>query len=227
MSEHPTPAWRRETPAESRWPAVVAVVVVVGLQLGLPDQLTVASRFILPGLEVLLLVALLATSGTRVDHASGVRRHLSLGLVAVVSAANAYSAVRLVQGLLDGSVGATAGPLLTTGGSIYLTNVVVFALWYWELDRGGPAARSRGRARPDFLFPQMTLDDPAQHVVPEHWEPRFVDYLYVSFTNATAFSPTDTMPLTRWAKLTMLGQSAVALVTVALVVARAVNVVGG
>ncbi|WP_460865295.1 hypothetical protein [Rhodococcus aerolatus] len=226
MEEHPTPAWRRETPAERRWPAALATVVVVALQLGLPDQLTFASPFLLPSVEAALLVVLLATNGSRVDRSSGWLRHLGLALVAVASLANAYSVVRLVQGLLDGSVGGSAGPLLTTSGSIYLTNVVVFALWYWELDRGGPARRAQGRSRPDFLFPQMTLDDPAHHVVPPHWEPRFVDYLYVSATNATAFSPTDTMPLTRWAKLTMLGQSAVALVTVALVVARAVNILG-
>jgi uncharacterized membrane protein len=99
--------------------------------------------------------------------------------------------------------------------------VIIFALWYWEFDRGGPVSRAHAhRPYPDFLFPQMSTPDMA----PSEWEPRFVDYLYLSFTNATAFSPTDVMPLSRWAKLTMLAQSAVSLITVALVIARAVNV---
>ena len=111
--------------------------------------------------------------------------------------------------------------MLRNGGAIWLTNVIVFALWYWEMDRGGPAARACGTHEyPDFLFTQMT----APELVAKDWEPAFLDYLYLSFTNATAFSPTDTLPLSRWAKMTMMFQSAVSLVTVALVVARAVNV---
>ena len=114
-----------------------------------------------------------------------------------------------------------AGSLLFNGGAVWLTNVIVFALWYWEADRGGPAARANARHEyPDFLFAQMT----APEMAPRDWEPRFLDYLYLSFTNATAFSPTDTLPLSRWAKLTMMAQSAVSLVTVALVIARAVNI---
>jgi uncharacterized membrane protein len=97
----------------------------------------------------------------------------------------------------------------------------VFALWYWELDRGGPAARATApRPYPDFLFPQMQSPE----LAPDNWEPSFTDYLYVSFTNATAFSPTDVMPLSRWAKLTMMLHSMVSVVTVALVIARAVNI---
>ena len=100
--------------------------------------------------------------------------------------------------------------------------MIVFGLWYWEFDRGGPVARARAdKPYPDFLFPQMS--SPAE-LTPPDWEPEFVDYLYMSFTNATAFSPTDVMPLSRWAKLTMLAQSLVSIVTVALVVARAVNI---
>jgi len=110
--------------------------------------------------------------------------------------------------------------LLLTGGAIWLTNVIAFGVWYWELDRGGPAARAHAtRQHPDFLFAQMQTPE----LAPDDWEPAFVDYLYVSFTNAAAFSPTDVLPLSRWAKLTMLVQSAVSLSTVALVVARAVN----
>jgi hypothetical protein len=110
---------------------------------------------------------------------------------------------------------------MVNGGSIYLTNIIAFALWYWELDRGGPAARSHGiECYPDFLFPQMSSPDMA----PPDWEPTFVDYLYLSITNATAFSPTDVLPLTRPAKAAMGLQSTVALATVALVISRAINV---
>jgi uncharacterized membrane protein len=129
--------------------------------------------------------------------------------------------VRLVELLLTGGRAIPASELLTVGANIWLTNVIIFALWYWELDRGGPGARATGTdPNPDFLFPQMAETAIDFH----HWEPEFVDYAYVSFTNAAAFSPTDTMPLSRWAKLAMMLQSAVSLVTAILVVARAVNV---
>jgi hypothetical protein len=111
--------------------------------------------------------------------------------------------------------------LLITGGAIWLTNVIIFALWYWELDRGGPVARALAvKQYPDFQFPQMVSPDMA----PPDWEPMFADYLYLGFTNAAAFSPTDVMPLSRWAKMAMTLQSAISIVTVALVVARAVNI---
>jgi uncharacterized membrane protein len=111
--------------------------------------------------------------------------------------------------------------LLLTGASIWFTNVIVFGIWYWEFDRGGPVERAAAtRPYPDFLFPQMTSPE----LAPPDWEPGFIDYLYVSFTNATAFSPTDVLPMTRWTKLTMLAQSAISVVTVALVIARAVNI---
>jgi hypothetical protein len=110
---------------------------------------------------------------------------------------------------------------LASAGAIYLTNVIAFGIWYWELDSGGPLARAAAtRPYPDFLFPQMTQ----HHLASKNWEPRFGDYLYVSFTNATAFSPTDTMPMPRWAKALMSVQSAIALSTTALVIARAVNI---
>ena len=215
------PAWRRETPGEKRWPAALATVVAIVLQVALPDRLNLASRFLLPAVELVMLGLLVALNPTRVDRASTPLRRLALATIAVGSLANAYSATVLVIGLIDGSLGGAAGPLLSTGAAIYLTNITVFALWYWELDRGGPAARATAtRIEPDFLFPQMATPN----IADPDWEPAFADYLYVSFTNATAFSPTDTMPLTRWSKMIMLLQSAVSLVTVALVVARAVNI---
>jgi len=114
----------------------------------------------------------------------------------------------------------SAADLLASGGAVWLVNVLTFALWYWEFDRGGPIERATGtHPTPDFLFPQMSTPDMA----PKDWEPEFLDYLYLAFTNSTAFSPTDTLPMSRWAKAVMLLQSLLSLVIAALVVARAVN----
>ncbi len=199
----------------------IAVVVAIALQVALPADLTIRPAWLLPALEAALLVGITAANPRRVDRTSTALRLASVGLIALTSLANAWSSGQLVNGLIAGTEGQSPGPLLASGASIYLTNIIVFALWYWEWDRGGPVARSRGqRPYPDFLFPQMAQ----AHISPPGWVPTFLDYLYVSFTNATAFSPTDTMPLSRWAKMLMLVQSAVALATVALVVARAVNI---
>jgi hypothetical protein len=122
---------------------------------------------------------------------------------------------------VQGTEGNSPGPLLVTGGIIWLTNVIVFGLWYWEFDRGGPVSRAHAyKMYPDFLFAQMTTPQ----LAPPDWEPAFGDYLYLSFTNAAAFSPTDVLPLSRWAKMAMTAQATVSIVTVALVVARAVNI---
>lgn len=214
------PAWRRQTAGESRWPASLAIVVAVALQLFLPSSLAPRPRWLLPTLELALLVGLIVANPGRIDRRSRALRSSMITLIALVSIANASSAVRLVMDLLHGTEGQDAGALLATAGAIWLTNVIVFALWYWELDRGGPASRAAGtHQHPDFVFPQMQAGDLAS----PDWEPRFVDYLYLSFTNATALSPTDTMPFARWTKLTMMAQSAISLVTVALVISRAVG----
>lgn len=217
-----TPAWRRPTAGEHRWPAALAILVVIGLQLALPAKLT-PLPFLLPAIELGLLVVLAVADPGRVDRESTVLRTLGLALVAVASIATAWSADLLVAGIVTERGDVSPADLLLNGGLIWLTNVIVFALWFWELDRGGPAARAHARREhPDFLFPQMTI----RQIVRQDWEPRFVDYLYLSFTNSTAFSPTDTMPLTRWAKLAMMFEAAMSFVVVLLVVARAVNVLG-
>ncbi|WP_280697654.1 hypothetical protein [Kitasatospora sp. GP82] len=216
------PAWRRETEAEQRWAVSAVILVAVGLQLFLPPRLTIHPHWMLPALELVLLVALVAMNPhRRLDRSSRALRAVSLSLVAAISLANGWSAVKLVRELVHGASGSDAVQLLGTGGAIWATNVIAFALWYWEWDRGGPAARALGAADyPDLLFPQMQQTG----IAPADWEPGFLDYLYVAWTNATAFSPTDTMPLSRWAKMLMLLQSAVSLLTVVLVVARAVNI---
>jgi uncharacterized membrane protein len=215
------PAWRRVTAGELRWPSAVAVAAMIALQLRLPDHLALGARWVMPAVEVTIAVLLVSANPRRLDRASTVLRVLGLLLIAVASLANAWSVAQLVAGLASGTETDSATTLLTTGGCIWSTNVIVFSLWYWELDRGGPVDRALGlHPYPDFLFPQMATPD----VAPKDWEPWFADYLYVSFTNATAFSPTDTLPLSRWAKFAMMLQSAVSLVTAALVVARAVNI---
>jgi uncharacterized membrane protein len=216
------PAWRRPTEGETRWQVAAAVAAAVALQLPLPGRLDlVHPDWLLPALQGLLLVALVVANPRRINTESRAIRLLSLILAFLLSLANAFSVVRLVLGLVQGTMGNTAGPLLVTGGVIWLTNVIVFALWYWEFDRGGPVARANAdRKYPDFQFVQMV----SPGLAPPGWEPAFGDYLYLSFTNAAAFSPTDVMPMSRWAKMGMTAQAAVSIVTVALVVARAVNI---
>ncbi len=217
------PAWRRRTQGELRWPVSVTVIVAIVLQTLLPDQLTLRPlpAWLLPVLEAALLVGLAVSNPVRIEHRSRFVRWASLVLTLLITTANAASAVLLVRQILTGHAGSSAGPLLASGAAIWATNVIAFALWYWEFDRGGTVHRAHGTFQYlDFLFPQMTVSD----LVPPNWEPQFVDYLYLSFTNATAFSPTDVMPLARWAKLTMLVQSAVSLALAALVIARAINI---
>jgi hypothetical protein len=214
------PAWRRRTAGERRWPAALAVLVAIALQLLLPGAIVPVTRLLLPVVEAALLLALVVANPFRVDRESSVLRMLGLAILGVVALSNGWSVVLLTDRIL---LGRPTGPgqLLAAGAAIWLTNVIVFALAYWEFDRGGPAVRASGRrGYPDFLFAQMQSPE----LAPPDWEPEFADYLYLSFTNATAFSPTDVLPLSRWAKMLMLAQTAVALTVVVLVVARAVNV---
>ncbi len=217
------PAWRRATPHENRIPVLLTLLVAVALQAVLPHPVLLGPRWALLVPEGVLLVALVVANPVRQERDTRPLRLLSLTLTAVILGANTASVVLLVRDLVDRSadLANSASTLLSSGGLVYLTNVVAFGLLYWELDRGGSVARAQAaRSYPDLLFPQMTTDG----VSSPDWEPTIVDYLYVSFTNATAFSPTDTMPMTRWMKALFFVQSAVALVVVGLVVARAVNV---
>jgi hypothetical protein len=228
------PAWCRPTQGETRWQVALVTAAAIALQLPVPGRLDlVQPAWVLPAVQGALLVALVVASPRRINRESTALRMLSLALATLLSLANAWAAAELVNQLVHAKATGNAqsvldspAPLLLTGGAIWLTNVIVFALWYWEFDQGGPAARALGTAKrtPDFLYPQMTLGDP--HLVPKDWEAAFTDYLYLAFTNATAFSPTDTLPLSRWAKMAMTLQSVVSLVTAALVIARAVNIFG-
>jgi uncharacterized membrane protein len=215
-------AWGIPSAREPRWPALLAVAVAIGLQLVLPNRLIrgLGYRALIPALEFALIVLLVVISPSgRISKEQSNLRYVGVLLIALISVANVTSLVELLHALLYGSR-ATGRPLIYASVPIWLTNVIVFGLWYWELDRGGPSARQREiHPRPDFLFPQMSTPGSSPG-----WVPNFLDYLYTSFTNATAFSPTDTMPLTDWAKLLMMLQSVASLLTVAVVVSRAVNI---
>ncbi len=225
------PAWGAPLPGEPRWPASLAIVAAVLLYLMLPGklQLPVGSPafraftpWLMPCLELALLLALTLTAPRRRPGETRPLRYGAVTLIALANAANVVSLALLVDGLLH-SGGRNGGQLLLSSIDIWLTNVLVFALWYWELDRGGPDERLHPqRRRPDFLFPQMTTP----HCARAGWTPTFMDYLYVAFTNATAFSPTDTQPLTPIAKALMTIQALASLLTIALVAARAVNILG-
>ena len=218
------------------WPTV-AIVASAILYADLPVRFIAGSsagafsvlRWVIPALTVLVLIALLVTvPGGRLmsavgwhDHRAHVtRRWLALALIALVSAANAASIILLVHLLVNGAH-ANAPTLLRAAVHMWVVNVLLFALWYWQLDGGGPV--DRPACEPggwDFLFPQQA----DSVLLQSGWRPLFLDYLYVSFTNASAFSPTDTMPLSRWAKMLMLAQSAISLSLAVMVVARAVNI---
>jgi hypothetical protein len=214
-------AWRGVTQEEPRVQVTIAIVSAITLMVTLPERVVVHPRWALPVVAGLLLIGVFAARTARFERNVRLLRIASLSLIGVMSVSNATSGARLIVHLVRGEDVGSPTSLLLTGGAIWLTNVILFGVWYWEFDRGGPIERAAGtEPYPDFVFPQMTNPE----LAPPEWEPGFVDYLYVSFTNAMAFSPTDTMPMTRWAKLTMLSQSAVSVVTLLLVIARAVNI---
>jgi uncharacterized membrane protein len=220
----------REEQVESEWEAAPIVGVVIGLQVAL----ALVSRdqhwkmwdfgwwiwFLPVAPELLLLVLLTWHRPRRRLEQAGMRRMVSLSLVALISAANGFLVVAVIASLVTGQEKSGA-QLLLKAAAVWSTNIVAFALWYWALDRGGPVRRTRANPPlPDFQFPQMDSPD----LAPRGWQPHLFDYVYVSFTNSIAFSPTDTLPLTRRAKALMLWESAISALTLLLVAARAVNI---
>jgi uncharacterized membrane protein len=205
---------------EPRWPASLAVAAALLLYMTLPGTLTIGPGWVIPALEAALLIPLTVRAPYR--HREEVRliRLASLLLIALVNLAVVASLVLLVNLVLSGDA-VSGRELILSGIRIWLTLILVFSLWYWEVDRGGPAIRGEADQRdPDFLFPQMATHELGQM----EWMPGFVDYLYLSFTNATAFSPTDTMPLSVRAKLLMLVEALASITTIVMVAGRAVNI---
>jgi uncharacterized membrane protein len=205
---------------EPFWEAQLAVLVTVVLYVVLPNRLTVGPRWLVPSLEGVLLLGLVISTPYIHHTQSPVRRRLTIGLIAVVTAVNFVAEGLLVHYLLK-SGGSGGRSLVFSAAQIWFTNVAVFALWFWEVDRGGPHMRTTSEPRaPDFLFPQMDAEERSLR----SWRPAFLDYLYVAFTNASAFSPTDAMPLSVRMKCLMLIEAIASFLTVGLVAARAVNI---
>jgi hypothetical protein len=213
--------WTRPHALENRAAALAALALAVVLQWTLPAQFELLHpRWLIPVLELALVGVLVSMSQSAIPRHHPLGRWLGLTLVALLTGDNGLSAARLALSIARGHAGG-APALLATAAEIYLTNVIAFGVWYWEIDRGGPLDRARARRpHPDWLFPQMTARDLAPH----DWRPTFVDYLYVSLTNATAFSPTDTLPLSIRAKALMGAQSLISYSLTALVLARAINI---
>nr|WP_288193765.1 hypothetical protein [uncultured Phyllobacterium sp.] len=217
------------------WMARAAVLVVAGLQFLLVNDFSWGPRWLAPVIELLLLAPLsMATAWVQTRarqattdehfHLVGRSRRLirraALGLTILITFMNFVALYFLVRALLGGHAG-SAQTLLIDAVNIWVTNVIAFTLWYWSIDRGGPASRGlTSKTYGDFQFPQMVIQDERL----KDWSPGFIDYLFLSFTNATAFSPTDTMPLSPRAKLLMMAEASLSLLTIALVAARAVNI---
>jgi len=207
---------------EKRWPMAVTLIVAMGLPFLLPPHYALGPRWIIPALEAVLLAALVIADPGRIDRRSAVVRTLSIGLVVILVAGAAAATVRLVVDLIRGGP-ETSSPaqLLRVGAVVWLYVVITFSFLYWELDGGGPEARARVAPDfPDLAFPEHLNP----HVARPGWRPEFFDYLYLGFTDSTALSPTDVMPISHWAKLAMALQATSSLIVLGLVIARAVNI---
>ncbi|GAA0552535.1 hypothetical protein GCM10010172_38700 [Paractinoplanes ferrugineus] len=220
---------------EARLPSALVVVAAIALYLLLPEPLILGPRLVIPALEVVLLIALIIINPRRMTRDTPWARAAALTLVALIAVANAAALVLLLRQLVT-TDDSQAVELLIAAGQVWLTNVIVYGLAFWELDRGGPVARThlpRGRLpRADFRFPQDEDHDAIDEVMAgssknSDWVPAIVDYLYVSLSNSSAFSPTDTMPLSTRAKILMGIESTSALVISVLVIAKGVGGLGG
>jgi hypothetical protein len=207
---------------EKRWPMALTLVIATVLPFLLPPKFSLGPRWIIPAVEALLLVALVIADPGRIDRRSTLVRALSIGLVAILVAGAAGVTARLVVDLIRGGPETNSpGQLLRVGSVVWVYVIITFSFLYWELDSRGPETRARTDPEfPDFAFPEHLNS----HVARPGWRPEFFDYLYLGFTNATAFSPTDVMPLSRWAKLAMAVQATACLAVMGLVIARAVNI---
>jgi hypothetical protein len=225
LGSSPQKPWQQVTEPESRWPAFGAVAIIIAGQTWVANSLSFRPVWLLPIVSALLLIASVAVYLPSRAIPSRGPRVVSVGLVGVLVVANAVSIVLLVRGVFVGSRLSAPG-LLFTGLAFWIVNVAVFALVYWELDGGGPEARADGyQDYPDLVFPQQQADQ--QGLASVDWKPTFPDYLFVSLTASTAFSPTDAMPYSKWAKLVMGTEAAQSFAIAAMLVARAVNIAKG
>ena len=212
----------RPEQAEPRWPALLALLAVGGIAMALPVSLTVGPRWLVLGLVSVVLVPMVV-SHRRGQHA--LTHVLGMGVNSLVTVAMVGSLALLIKALPTRQE--TPEALLGSAAALWVTNILVFASWYWRLDAGGPHQRERRLRHVDgaFLFPQMTLDAAAKEAAgASAWSPGFVDYLFLAFNTSTALSPTDVPVLSRWAKLLMMLQAMISLTIVVLLAARAVNI---
>lgn len=208
---------------EPRWPMALAVVATGVLRATLPPEFRNGdARFLFFGVLLVLLVVLIIGDPGRIDKESRWMRVLTTAMIGLITLVNTASAIRLVVAILaSGKFANDARELLASGGAIWLTNVIAFGLWYWCLDRGGPVVRAKDpEALPDFIFPEMTHS----RYIRAGWYPKFPDYLHLSFTTATAFSPTDVSAVRPWSKMMMIAEASTSLILALLVVSRAVNI---
>ena len=216
-----------EQPAslEPRWPIALTVLCFIALTIALrvlqPKRESVGPAWLVPALEIAMLLALLAANPAHIQERRRWLRRVAIGLIFALGAAALWSTMVLINGLISGSqVTQSASSLLASGALIWLGNALVFSLTYWIFDTGGPWVRYQGtRPYPDFAFTQQMSPE----LAPPGWRPMYVDYMVLGLNTSAAFSPTDVMPMARWAKLAMSAQSLLSLTVVALVVARAVN----
>lgn len=214
MATHPK-SQQQAIPPEPRWPVWLALLAVCGLYWALPETLTLGPTWLLP---FVIAIVLAPTIVTHWQGRKELNRILGLVLIALITIALTWSMGALIVNLPAHRQSATG--LLRSASSLWVSNILVFAIWYWKLDAGGPHARDARDAHSEgaFLFPQMTL-----HCEGMRWKPGFVDYLFLAFNTSTAFSPTDVPPITRWAKLLMMSQSMLSLGAVIILAGRAVN----
>jgi hypothetical protein len=210
-------------PGEHWWPIAAAIIVVAGLHVALPARYRVQPAWLFPTVLLVLLAVLIIGDPGRIDRQKAWLRVVTSAVIAVITLANLLAAARLVVEILTNNklFANHPGGLLAAGAVIWATNVIAFGLWYWDLDRGGAAARAHHPYdNPAFVFPEMQHTD----YVPANWVPRFVDYLSLAFWTATAISPTDISAIKPWSKLLMMMEAAGSIVLAALVIARAINV---
>ena len=211
---------------ESRWPPVIAVLAFVimniSLRIWLPDEHATTLPWLLPTIEVVLLGVLVFSDPIRTDRRTLQLRRTAIVLIILLIGAAVLSTGVLIAHLINGDPQTNSGGrLLAAGSLVWFGNILAFSLLYWVLDSGGPTTRAHRRSgHPDFVFPQTESTE----LVPEGWHPVYLDYLYLGFCTSTAFSPTDVLPFTHWAKMAMAAQSAMSLAVIGLVIARAVNV---
>lgn len=207
---------------EPRWPAMLALLAVGGLRLALPEALSVGPRWLLLVVVGLLLIP---TVWARFRENDKLNQRFGYLLNAIVTIDMVWSLGLLIAALPAHKQ--SPGALLRSAAALWIANILVFASWYWRLDGGGPRARELSGVHKDgaFLFPQMTLNPETKLQMGEqYWSPGFVDYLFLAFNSSTAFSPTDSPVLSRWAKVLMMVQALISFMTVALLAARAVNI---